>query len=200
VNVGAFAYEMFLHAQGGLQEFIHANGVIPYQLVGDFSDPNTLLTLLTSIFLHGGYLHLIGNMLYLWIFGNNVEDALGSLRFIIFYLVCGLVANMAQVAIAPHSFAVIIGASGAIAGILGGYLLLFPQARVDTLVTLGYFIRIIKLPAVLVLTFWIVIQLFSGLASLGTGLGGIAWFAHIGGFLAGVLLIYPMRGRKRRWV
>ena len=199
VNLGAFAYEMLLDSQGGLPEFIHANGVIPYQLVGNFSDPDMLLTLMTSMFLHGGFVHLIGNMLYLWIFGNNVEDAVGSLRFMIFYLVSGLVANMTQVAIAPHSFSVIIGASGAIAGILGGYLLLFPHAKVDTLVTLGYFIRIIKLPAVLVLSFWILIQFSSGLASLGTGLTDIAWFAHIGGFVAGVLLVYPIRGRRKRW-
>jgi membrane associated rhomboid family serine protease len=129
-------------------------------------------------------------MWYLFLFGNNVEDSMGSLRFLVFYLICGVVASAVQIATAWNSQIPLIGASGAIAGVLGAYLLLFPRARVDTLVFLGYFIRVVQIPAVVVLGFWIVIQLFSGAASLGgPSAGGVAWFAHIGGFVFGVLMI-----------
>jgi len=198
-NTGAFLYELLLRSQGELQAFIHSWGVVPYFVVRHSQDLRVLLTLLTAMFLHGGFLHLIGNMLYLWIFGNNVEDTLGAFRFALFYIACGLVGNLVQTAISPNSRVAIVGASGAIAGVLGAYLLLFPQAQIYTLLTLGYVIRIVKLPAVAVLGFWIVVQFMSGLASLGVvQAGGVAWFAHIGGFLTGLALAYPFRGRRMR--
>lgn len=198
-NVLVFVFELALPSDRALTRFIYTMGVIPYDIVHNLN-PALSLTLITSMFLHGGFVHIIGNMLYLWIFGNNVEDNMGSWRFSVFYLLCGLSASAAQIAVAPNSRIPTIGASGAIAGVLGAYLLLFPHAQVETLVTLGYFIRIVRLPAVLVLSFWIVIQLFSGFASLGVPqVGGVAWFAHIGGFMAGVLLVNIFRRRERYW-
>jgi membrane associated rhomboid family serine protease len=153
------------------------------------SQPNTYLTLLTSIFLHGGLLHIAGNMLFLWIFGNNIEDSMKRWKFLVFYLLGGLVANLAQVAVDPSSTAPGIGASGAIAAVLGGYALLYPRARVVTAVILIFFITLLELPALLVLGAWFVLQILD--ASLQSPLngGGVAYFAHIGGFLFGLLLI-----------
>jgi membrane associated rhomboid family serine protease len=148
-------------------------------------------TLLTSMFLHGGWLHLIGNMVFLWVFGNNIEDAMGHGRFIVFYLVCGLVAAGAQLAISPASTIPMVGASGAISGVLGAYLLLYPRVRVHTLLFLGIFITTVDLPAYVMLGYWIVLQLLGGLPALA-GLeagGGVAFWAHIGGFVAGLVLI-----------
>jgi membrane associated rhomboid family serine protease len=152
-----------------------------------------LLTLLTSMFLHGGWLHLLGNMLFLWIFGNNVEDSMGRLRYIVFYLVCGALAGLAQLATDPSSHVPNIGASGAIAGVLGGYIVLFPRARVLTLV----FVILMEVPAFIVLGVWFLLQLVDGTASVGTGGGGIAYFAHIGGFVAGMVLIYAFANRRK---
>ena len=150
------------------------------------------LTLLTSMFLHGGWLHLLGNMLYLWIFGNNIEEALGRIRYLLFYLICGVAASAAQIAIGPDSVIPNLGASGAIAGVLGAYLVLFPTARVDSLVFLGIFFTKIRVPAFVLLGFWIVSQFFShflGSLMMRTGeTGGVAYMAHIGGFIAGILL------------
>ena len=154
--------------------------------------PPTWLTLLTSMFMHGGLLHIIGNMLFLWIFGNNVEDSMGRPRFVAFYLLGGLVAILAQTAISPDSTTPTIGASGAVAGVLGGYALLYPRARVTTLVIIIFFITLIELPALLVLGGWFLLQLFYGSAELSqpvAGGGGVAYFAHIGGFLFGLALI-----------
>jgi len=158
------------------------------------------LTLFTSMFLHGGILHIGGNMLYLWIFGDNVEDAMGGVRFLIFYLLCGVIAAMTHIALDPNSLTPMIGASGAISGVLGAYLLLYPRAKVLTLITFFYFIRIIKLPALFILSFWIVIQLLSGTLSMSvnTNHGGVAWFAHIGGFFAGVFLVYIFKKKRIR--
>jgi len=152
------------------------------------------LTLLTSMFLHGGILHLLGNMLYLWIFGDNVEDAMGPVRFLGFYLLCGIVAGFAQIAIGPGSSIPMVGASGAIAGILAAYFMLFPQSRVLTLVPLFFFLRLVAVPAVFLLGFWFVWQVISGAGSLGSS-GGVAFFAHIGGFIAGLFLVFPFRQR-----
>lgn len=202
-NVLVFLYELILPSNQALTRFVSSVGVVPYEIVHgvDLPPPSLqpiYLTLFTAMFLHAGPIHIIGNMLYLWIFGNNVEDAMGALRFFVFYLLCGLGASAAQIAVGPNSRIPNIGASGAIAGVLGAYILLFPRARVDTLLILGYIIRIIRLPAILVLGFWIVIQLFSGVASLGMPqAGGVAWFAHIGGFAAGALLVNVFR--RRRW-
>ena len=202
-NVLVFLYELILPSEQALSQFVYYAGVVPYEIVHHVDLPPPSLhpiyfTLFTAMFLHAGFIHIIGNMLYLWIFGNNVEEAMGPLRFLVFYLLCGLGASAAQIAVGPNSRVPHIGASGAIAGVLGAYLLLFPHARVDTLLILGYIIRIIQLPAILVLGLWIVIQLFSGVASLGmTQAGGVAWFAHIGGFATGALLIHIFR--RRRW-
>ena len=138
------------------------------------------------MFLHSGIGHLAGNMLYLWIFGNNIEDVLGKFKFIIFYMICGTIASIGHIVTDLHSEIPMVGASGAISGILGGYLILFPFTRVKTLVFLGFLITIIRIPAIILLIIWILIQIFSGIV---TDDSGIAWFAHIGGFVAGMLLI-----------
>jgi len=158
------------------------------------------LSLFTSMFLHGGLLHLGGNMLYLWIFGNNIEDTLGHFRFLLFYLLCGLIAAGAQMVLGLHSLVPIIGASGAIAGVLGAYYVKFPRARVDCLLFLAIFITVVALPAGLVLLLWFLLQIFEALGAAGAyaGQGGVAFFAHIGGFIAGWLLIRKFdRGRRR---
>lgn len=172
---------------------VYTYGVIPYRLLhgNEVMGTPIAVNLLTAMFLHGGFLHLAGNMLYLWIFGNNIEDRLGILRFIIFYLLCGVIATYAHALSDPSSMLPMIGASGAISGIIGAYLVLFPRAKIHTLIFFGFFIQVIKVPAVIVIGFWIVLQFISGLLSkglYGDG-GGVAWFAHIGGFLAGVILI-----------
>jgi len=145
--------------------------------------------LLTSMFLHASWMHLLGNMWFLWIFGNNVEDSMGRLRFVAFYLLSGLAAAMGQVLTDPGSSIPMVGASGAISGVMGAYLVLYPNVRVFTLVPLGFFITSMALPAWVMLGYWFVIQFVSGLASFGGGMGGVAFWAHIGGFVAGVVLI-----------
>jgi membrane associated rhomboid family serine protease len=152
------------------------------------------LTIFSSMFMHGGLLHLGGNMLFLLIFGNNIEDALGHVKYVVFYLACGVLAALAQIASNPDSVIPTLGASGAIAGVLGGYLVLFPHARVDTLVFLGFFLTRIRVPAYLLLGFWIISQFFSQFTGAmaqrdGQESGGIAYLAHIGGFIAGMILI-----------
>jgi membrane associated rhomboid family serine protease len=151
----------------------------------------TWVTLFTSMFMHGGLLHLGGNMLFLWIFGNNVEDSMGPLKFIVFYLLGGLAATALQVVVSPDSTVPSIGASGAIAGVLGGYLVLFPRARVITLIFIIFFVTIIEVPAVLILGFWFVEQVLFGAFDLNSSgsQGGVAYFAHIGGFIFGLLAI-----------
>ena len=168
-------------------------GAIPYEITNgvDLFPPSPIpvrLTPFTSMFMHGGLLHIGGNMLYLWIFGDNVEEQLGHLRFLLFYLGCGLAAEGLQILTNPASQVPMIGASGASAGVLGAYLIRFPRARVLTLVIFGFFIRLVRIPAFLLLGLWFLIQLLNGLPSLGGRLGGgVAWFAHIGGFTAGLL-------------
>jgi membrane associated rhomboid family serine protease len=199
VNVLVFIYELILGPQ--LEGFVQSWAIIPYEITHGVDLPPAsiqpiYLTLITAMFLHGGFVHIAGNMLFLWIFGNNIEDAMGSLRFLVFYLLCGLAAAFAQIAVGPNSDIPNIGASGAIAGVLGAYLLLFPRAEVQTLVFLGFFVRLVRLPALLFLGLWFVLQLFSGVAGLGMeATGGVAWFAHIGGFIAGIVLINLFRRR-----
>jgi len=162
--------------------------------------PPNLIRILISMFLHGGWLHLGGNMLYLWIFGDNIEDRLGHIKYVIFYLLCGLVATLSHAVVNPDSRLPSIGASGAIAGVLGAYLILFPKARVTTLIPIFVFITIRELPAVLVLGLWFVLQFFVGVASIGAApeaTGGVAVFAHIGGFIAGMILVVLMGGLRR---
>jgi len=197
----AFAYEMLAEANGTLERTFYTTGVVPFEVTNNFG-PTVALSFLTSMFLHGGFMHIAGNMLYLWIFGNNVEDNMGRLRFLIFYLLTGSVASVAQVLASPDSTLPTIGASGAIAGVLGAYIVLFPNARVQTLIFLGYFVRMAQLPALLVLGFWFVLQLFNGLLAFGmTQMGGVAWFAHVGGFVAGLLLVrlFTLGRRQSHW-
>jgi membrane associated rhomboid family serine protease len=187
------------------QRFVLQWGAIPYQIThGEILQAAPLiplpLTLFSSMFLHGGFLHLLGNMLYLWIFGNNIEDALGHFRFFLFYFVCGLFAAFVQIVSAPDLRVPMIGASGAIAGILGAYLLLFPGARVLTLVFFLIFVKLIRIPALIILGFWFLIQV---LAAGGASVSNVAFFAHIGGFIVGLILVKAfqpgrLRGR-RRW-
>jgi membrane associated rhomboid family serine protease len=157
------------------------------------ADPRNVLTPLTSMFLHGGWMHLLGNSLFLWVFGNNVEDSMGRLRFVVFYLLCGLVAAAAQVVVDPGSPVPTVGASGAISGVLGAYLVLYPRVRVNMLFVIIIFIRIIPIPAWVVLLWWFGLQLLSGLPQLNplnpAVSSGVAYWAHIGGFLTGVLLV-----------
>jgi len=194
-----FFYEISLGPQAG-ERFVYRYGAIPAVISGMKSLPSKALaippyfTLITSMFLHGGLMHLIGNMLYLWIFGNNIEDAMGHVRFIFFYLICGVIAAMSHAAFDPGSVMPMIGASGAISGVLGAYLMLYPRAHVLVLIPLGFFFWRMTVPAGFVLGFWFVFQLLSGAASttsIGSGNvgGGVAWFAHIGGFVAGMVLI-----------
>jgi membrane associated rhomboid family serine protease len=155
------------------------------------------LTLFTSMFMHGGLLHILGNMWFLWIFGNNIEDACGRIRFVVFYLVCGLISSLAHIVSGPGSVVPSIGASGAISGVLGAYIILYPHARVYSLVPLGWVFWPMDVPAWLFLGIWILFQWISGLASLrSSATGGVAWFAHIGGFLAGMGLIFLFRQRR----
>ena len=194
-NLAVF-FTQVLSSQG-LEMSILRMGAIPYEITHFTSIPQipripAFLTLLTSMFLHAGLFHLLGNMLYLWIFGNNVEDFLGPVRFILFYLLSGLGAAFTHIAFNPNSRVPMVGASGAIAGVLGAYFFLFPRARIDTLVFLFFFIRVVPIPAAFVLGFWFLAQFLN----IGLG-GGVAWFAHIGGFLVGAALIKALApGRK----
>ena len=212
LNVLVFLYQLSLQGEGspdGLRasrDFILEFGLVPCRLTGACEPGSWLLppalTVLTSMFLHGGLLHVGGNMLYLWIFGNNVEDTLGHGRFTGFYLASGAIAAGAQTALSVTSTVPMIGASGAISGVLGAYLLLFPRANVLTLIIFGFFVRIVRVPAVLILGLWFVVQFVSGLAIWGAStlrgeaMGGeTAWFAHLGGFLAGMALLFAIRPR-----
>jgi membrane associated rhomboid family serine protease len=202
-----FGYELGIIASGGedgLNRLFLERGVVPGELTdavegGDVvSEP--VLSVLTSMFLHGGWIHLLGNMLYLWIFGNNVEDRLGRLPFLAFYVLGGVVAVVAQVVTDPESSIPLVGASGAIAATLGAYVILFPGARILSLVFLGFFYQLIEVRALIVLGFWFVLQLIDGLASLGatSASGGVAFFAHIGGFAAGAAIALALRSVARR--
>jgi membrane associated rhomboid family serine protease len=195
-----FGWELGLQAtsEASLNAFVTEWGVVPAELLaawgaGQFISQETA-TLVTSQFLHGGWLHLLGNLLYLWIFGNNIEDRLGSALFLFFYLGGGVVAGLTQVAIDPDSSVPLIGASGAIAATLGAYIVLFPGARITTLVFLGFFYQLIEVPAILVLGFWFLLQLLDGIGSLGMESGaGVAFFAHIGGFVFGAGIAWLLR-------
>jgi rhomboid family protein len=190
--------------------FLYQNTLSYYRLNqlatnwGIVPDDLHVITLFTSMFLHGGWLHLLGNMLFLWVFGRNVEDLIGGSRFLIFYLLCGLASAAVQVIANPYSRIPTIGASGAIAGVMGAYLIKFPRSQIDTLAMLFIFVTRVAIPAPFYLLFWFAMQFLNGFESIGdrnyTG-GGVAWFAHIGGFLAGMLLIklFPSRQRWRHW-
>lgn len=183
------------------QRAIYALGFIPGVFFGERNLPEEIawipseLSLLTSMFLHGGWLHLIGNMLYLWIFGNNVEDAMGHARFVLFYLLCGVIAALTQGLTDPDILVPMVGASGAIGGVLGAYLILHPHARILVLIPLGFFITTARIPALLVLGLWFLLQFVQGSMVVGEQ-GGIAFWAHIGGFVAGAVLIVPFRDKS----
>jgi membrane associated rhomboid family serine protease len=183
---------------------VNRYALVPCEISGECPDsgtPSPAVTVLTSMFMHGSILHLGGNMLFLWIFGNNVEDSMGPVKFVLFYLLGGLAATALQIAVDADSMVPNLGASGAVAGVLGGYLLLFPQARVVTVIFIVFFFTIVELPALLILGFWFVQQVLFGyfdLNSAGEG-GGVAYFAHIGGFAFGLLAIKLFADdRKRR--
>jgi membrane associated rhomboid family serine protease len=209
LNMLVFLYQASIGMGGdpkAAEAFVFEFGATPCRITGacpvpgDF--PSPIATIFTSMFLHGGLLHVGGNMLYLWIFGDNVEDTLGHWRFAVLYLIAGVAAAFTQIATSPRSSVPMIGASGAVSGVLGSYILLFPHANVHMLVVFGFFARIVRWPAMIVLGFWIVIQFLSGMltfssAAWGGGeAGGTAWFAHIGGFLAGMALLFLMRPRR----
>lgn len=199
VNIAVFLWEVSLgtrvNAALASIAFIPARFWEPGQLAPD------TMSMFVSMFLHGGWLHLGGNMLYLWIFGDNVEDRLGHVKYLIFYFACGIAATFAHAFMNPQSALPAVGASGAIAGVLGGYLVLFPHARVMTFIPIGFVVALRELPAILVLGLWFVLQIFTGAASLGARsleeAGGVAYFAHIGGFIAGLILILLMAKRTK---
>ncbi len=194
LNTAAFLFELSL-SDRALQSLLFTYGVVPAQL--------QLLTVFTSMFLHGGWLHFLGNMLYLWIFGDNVEDRLGHGRFVLFYLACGAAAALAHVWVNPGSRVPTIGASGAIAGVMGAYFVLYPNSRVLALVPLVIILEIIEVPAIVFLGIWFLMQFFSGVGSLaetGVRTGGVAFWAHVAGFLSGIAGVLVLKKPSRtRW-
>lgn len=200
VNVFIFLWQISLPPLEQ-QRILFALGSIPAVLYGDAVLDTEIalvppeLAVITSMFLHGGWLHLIGNMLYLWIFGNNVEDAMGHGRFVIFYVLCGIAAALAQAVQDPGSTIPMIGASGAIGGVLGAYLILHPTARILVLIPLGILFPVIRVPAVVVLGIWFLMQFLES-AARPAGVGGVAYWAHIGGFIAGAVLIFVFKRRQ----
>ncbi len=187
LNGMVFYYELKLN-EAGLERFLHSWGLIPFQLAS--SPAETWITIFTSMFLHGGWFHILSNMWILAIFGDNIEDRLGGGRYLIFYLLGGTAAALLEVYLSPSSNLPMIGASGAIAGVLGAYLILFPRARIVSLVPIIFIFTLVEIPAIIFLGFWFISQLFSGwLALQGADMSGIAWWAHIGGFVFGMLAI-----------
>jgi membrane associated rhomboid family serine protease len=198
INVLVFLHERALPTPFHVHAFIAHYAMVPAEVVYAPS-ADAYQRILTSMFLHGGWMHIIGNMLFLWIFGDNVEDSVGHIRFVFFYLTCGVAAAAAQIFTQPSSLVPMIGASGAISGVLGAYLLLFPRAKVLVLVPIWIFIRFLEVPAWILLILWFAIQLLSGWGTLSASSGaGVAFWAHVGGFIAGLLLIplFKRRGVK----
>ncbi len=198
----AFVWQVAL-GPAGEERSIVSLGMIPARLFGHGELPAELIvvpawaTIFTSMFLHGGWLHLGGNMLYLWIFGDNIEDSMGHFRYLVFYLLCGVAAALAQAYVNPASEVPMVGASGAISGVLGAYILLHPRATVRVFIFLGVFVTVAHIPALIVLGVWFLMQLFTGLATPTSAEGGVAVWAHVGGFVAGAILIMLF---KKRWV
>ncbi|MGI8825606.1 MAG: rhomboid family intramembrane serine protease [Chloroflexota bacterium] len=209
INFLAFFYELSIgNAQGAnaLQTFITQFGLVPCEYVHQCAPyPGTpspfQLTFLTSMFMHAGWLHILGNMLFLWVFGDNIENSMGHARYLVFYLLCGAGANALEIATNVGASAPGLGASGAIAGVLAGYLLLYPRSRIRTLILFGFIPIPVRLPAFLLIGFWFIIQLFDGLvtvSSQATGVtGGVAYWAHVGGFTTGAILIWLFRHPER---
>lgn len=206
VNFLVFFYELSLGAQGQetLNHWILLHGVVPCEYtnacIAPSGTPHPLyITLFTSMFMHAGWLHILGNMVYLWVFGDNVENSMGHLRYLVFYLLCGLGANALEIVTSANSQAPGLGASGAIAGVLGAYLVLYPSSRVLTLIPITFIFLPIRLPAWLLIGFWFVLQLFNGVVTLSAApeTGGVAYFAHVGGFITGAVLIFLFRHPER---
>jgi membrane associated rhomboid family serine protease len=208
LNVAAWILVQGMGAEPVLSQSVCELGLIPGELLGRLPAGYTLpmsrdmscvigpphwFTPLTSMFLHGGWLHLIGNMWFLWLFGNNVEDSMGHGRYLVFYLMCGLAAAAAQTLVNPTSALPMVGASGAISGVMGAYIVLYPRVRIHMLIFLGFFITRAVVPAYLMLGYWLLLQVLGGLPSLGDEAGGVAFWAHAGGFLAGAVLILVFR-------
>jgi membrane associated rhomboid family serine protease len=200
INVAVFIYQLTLGS--GLDNFFLTWGATPRELTtGNDIDPllpsslPVYVTLISSIFMHGGWLHLIGNMVFLWVFGDNVENAFGSVKYLLFYLVCGFAAAWAQILTSTNSLTPMIGASGAVAGVMGAYLIMFPGAMVRTLVFVFVFVTVVHLPAVILIGLWFLLQVFQGLASVGMD-AGTAFWAHVGGLIVGALLTLLIRGRN----
>lgn len=193
VNAAVFLHQQAL-APREFEVFVREWGLVPAQF--------SVVAVLTSMFMHGGWMHVIGNLLYLWIFGDNVEDRMGHGRFLVFYLLCGVAAAMLQVAVNPASQVPMVGASGAIAGVLGAYLVMFPRSRILTLVPIFVFVQIIEVPALLFLGLWFLLQLLSGVGTLGQSadVGGVAFWAHAGGFVAGLVAVWVFRRPERQRV
>jgi membrane associated rhomboid family serine protease len=195
VNVLVFLYELTMPTYA-LNRFIALHGIVPGNL--------HYLSILTSMFIHGGFLHIVGNMWFLWIFGRGIEDLLGHGKYLFFYLACGAAAAFAHILLNPFSPIPTVGASGAIAGVMGAYLIKFPRAHIVTLVFIFIFLTTVDIPAAFLLLYWFAIQFFSGVGSVGysqASSGDVAWFAHVGGFLAGMgmILLLPSRQRARSW-
>ena len=200
-NVAIFVYQYFVLDAGQAQAvFLASFAAVPANIgaavLGQESLAGGLLPLITSMFLHGGFMHLLGNMWFLWIFGDNIEDELGHVKFLLFYLTCGMLATLAHFAAEPSSTIPLVGASGAIAGVMGAYLVRFPRSRVTVLLPLVIIWTTVQLPAFVMLLYWFTIQLLNGTTDAS---GGVAWWAHVGGFAIGaVLALYLNRGRPRR--
>lgn len=198
IILNLYVYFMqFTSTQGQLEQFILKYSLIPARFTDQLQ--TSLLSgllhypLVTSTFLHGGWFHVLFNMLYLWIFGDNIEDRLGHTRFLIFYLLAGIAGNLAHIIINPDSPIPLVGASGAIAGVLGAYIITFPRANITSLIFVFFFIFIRKIPAIYFLLFWFVLQIANGLTSLGIMGNSVAWWAHIGGFISGIVLMLLLR-------
>ena len=212
-NVAAWVLIQGMGTEPALVSSICELGAIPGELLGNLAPGTEIplgpglvcridaeqrwITVVSSMFLHGGWFHLLGNMWFLWLFGDNVEDAMGRVRFIVFYLLCGLAAVAAQMASNPDSAIPMVGASGAIGGVMGAYAILYPKVGVHMLLILGFYVDRIFVPAWLMLGYWFLLQLLGGIPALSSEGGGVAFWAHTGGFLAGVVLIYPFRNERR---
>jgi membrane associated rhomboid family serine protease len=210
VNLAAWVFVQGMGAEPALSGSVCRLGLIPGEVLGRIpvgtavpgtavaceTGPGTWLSVVTSMFLHGGWFHVIGNMWFLWVFGNNVEDSMGRLRFLLFYLATGIGAAAAQMATNPSSRIPMVGASGAVSGVMGAYIVLYPRVRVHMLVFLGFFITRIAVPAYLMLGYWFLLQIVGGLPALARESGGVAFWAHAGGFLAGMLLVFLFRSPR----
>jgi len=199
LNILVFIMQLFSGEDSA--SIAYSYGAIPHNIISLTSSQPIppALTIFTSMFMHGGLFHIAWNMLYFWIFGNNIEERLGHIRFIFFYLFCGVIAALSHALLSPNSNVPMIGASGAVSGMLGAYLLLFPMAKIRTIVFLGFYITVIQIPALIVIGFWAIIQVVSGLISQGNAAqGGIAFFAHVGGFAAGLITIKLWQPRRLR--